>query len=246
MRAASGYNDHPRDSQRRPWLPRARLVCAASNHTITPDGVIAPRGTRSRRTGHADDRFPISPARCARSQRRRRRCPRRSALTIATPRMRSRGAHSPGRAQWQRRDDGLRGASLHSPRIRIDPSSGQGAGGGDSRPRGVFGLRPSPAIGIGGWAGRGCRTNIKCPFLNGTGRRPLVGNRVSGWGSAEQRDRERAKDKPNVAAGTFAHDRCPLRSSPLLEGKKCPICRHFESGSDGTRTRDLRRDRPAL
>jgi hypothetical protein len=24
------------------------------------------------------------------------------------------------------------------------------------------------------------------------------------------------------------------------------ICRHFEDGSDGTRTRDLRRDRPAF
>jgi hypothetical protein len=28
------------------------------------------------------------------------------------------------------------------------PSSGQGAGGGDRRPRGVFGLRPSPAAGL--------------------------------------------------------------------------------------------------
>jgi hypothetical protein len=26
--------------------------------------------------------------------------------------------------------------------------------------------------------------------------------------------------------------------------RQVPICRHFESGSDGTRTRDLRRDRP--
>jgi hypothetical protein len=38
------------------------------------------------------------------------------------------------------------------------------------------------------------------------------------------------------------------RISPVggLKLEKCPVSRHFFSGSDGTRTRDLRRDRPAL
>ena len=30
------------------------------------------------------------------------------------------------------------------------------------------------------------------------------------------------------------------------QAKDASICRHFEDGSDGTRTRDLRRDRPGI
>jgi len=39
-------------------------------------------------------------------------------------------------------------------------------------------------------------------------------------------------------------DLCGMRGKPAVEQPiKMPICRYF-SGSDGTRTRDLRRDRP--
>ena len=48
------------------------------------------------------------------------------------------------------------------------------------------------------------------------------------------------------SSGNVTRDRYPLRTVLLLKHKKCPIYRHFFSGSDGTRTRDLRRDRPAL
>jgi len=98
------------------------------------------------------------------------------------------------------------------------PSSGQGAGGGDRRPRGVFGLRPSPGAGLlpirprpsrpspdREWrlGGRGLSHDHQCHFLN-RGLRWPAGSRVSGWERADLRHRERAKDQQNVLGGTVA------------------------------------------
>jgi hypothetical protein len=82
------------------------------------------------------------------------------------PRTRSRGAHRAGRVQWQQRDHGLlerRSLLRESGSI---PSSGQGAGGGDGRPRGAFGLRSSPAAGLlpsRGWASLGLSHEHQMP-----------------------------------------------------------------------------------
>jgi pimeloyl-ACP methyl ester carboxylesterase len=96
------------------------------------------------------------------------------------------------------------------------------------------------------WLGRfGAVARTSNAPVQPRGRRWLASSRVSDCGSAELPALQR-NDEPNVPARNVARVGCPPWPARLLEQKKCPVSRHFESGSDGTRTRDLRRDRPAL
>ena len=78
---------------------------------------------------------------------------------------------------------------------------------------------------------------------------PVIGRSVDrpGLGTAppmECESRNDGKEAPKVA-----RDSCPpSRRTPKCgpQTQKEPPSRRFVSGSDGTRTRDLRRDRPAL
>jgi hypothetical protein len=57
---------------------------------------------------------------------------------------------------------------------------------------------------------------------------------------------EHGPDQTVDDGATVDCDRSPNRDRAAMLGPESSICREILSGSDGTRTRDLRRDRPAL
>ena len=190
--------------------------------------VLAPRPGASRQPASESDSRRPSP------QLLPRECDSAAAndAVTALPRMRSRGAHRAGLAQWQRRDDGLRGAALLFLRIRIDPLVRSGgrrlrssaAGRVRASTVACSGLTPDPVPAI--QAGTGsrvvarpvwrCRTNIKCTCSTaGETGWPVAGSATAALPSCLPTAQRRAKRS--------SQKRCPRRVA--RPGRLCSLNR---------------------
>ena len=145
-------------------------------------------------------------------------------------------------------------------RVGSMTSSGHGVGGRCSCSRGVGrassvacrGLTPAPVTAIQAVTGTGVDGG-QVEGLAHTSDAPCLNCARDTGCSAIGLSPGTTPARPTTAGdgrcsrgANVARDRCPRQRRRRLKHKKCAISKHFFSGSDGTRTRDLRRDRPAL